>query len=125
MSALWSIGPRQTTAASSSTKKPIDMTFTPLGLERQDLALGRDLRARGAEAEHARDRVAPDVGVEDADLLALAGERRGEVRGDRRLADAALARADAEDVARPAASAPSGSRAAAELLLQARPSPGR
>ena len=29
MSALWSIGPRQTTAASSSTKKPIDMTFTP------------------------------------------------------------------------------------------------
>ncbi len=29
MSALCSIGPRQTTAASSSTKKPIDMTFTP------------------------------------------------------------------------------------------------
>ena len=29
MSALCSIGPRQTTAASSSTKKPIDMIFTP------------------------------------------------------------------------------------------------
>ena len=29
MSALCSIGPRQTTAASSSTKKPIDITFTP------------------------------------------------------------------------------------------------
>ena len=29
MRALWSIGPRQTTAASSSTKKPIDMIFTP------------------------------------------------------------------------------------------------
>ncbi len=29
MSALCSIGPRHTTAASSSTKKPIDMTFTP------------------------------------------------------------------------------------------------
>jgi hypothetical protein len=29
VSALWSIGPRHTTAASSSTKKPMDMTFTP------------------------------------------------------------------------------------------------
>ena len=29
MSALWSIGPRQTTASSSFTKKPIDMTFRP------------------------------------------------------------------------------------------------
>ena len=29
--ALWSIGPRQTTAAFSSTKKPIDITFTPAG----------------------------------------------------------------------------------------------
>ena len=29
MRALWSIGPRHTTALSSSTKKPIDMTFTP------------------------------------------------------------------------------------------------
>ena len=51
-----------------------------------------------AEAEHPRDRVAPDVGVEHADLLALGGERRGEVGGQRRLADAALAGADAEDV---------------------------
>ena len=36
-------------------------------LEREDLALGRDRRALRAEAEHARDRVAPDVGVEHAD----------------------------------------------------------
>ena len=53
---------------------------------------------RAGDAEHARDRVAPDVGVEDADLLAVGGERGGEVGGDRRLADAALARADADDV---------------------------
>ena len=49
VSALWSIGPRHTTAASSSTKKPIDMTFTPWRLERHDLALGVDLRALAAE----------------------------------------------------------------------------
>ena len=71
MSALCSIGPRQTTASSSSMKKPIDMTFRPWRLEREDLALGRDLRPLAAEAEHARDRVAPDVGVEHADALAL------------------------------------------------------
>ena len=39
MSALCSIGPRQTTAASSSTKKPIDMTFTPWA------CIGRILRS--------------------------------------------------------------------------------
>jgi hypothetical protein len=32
-----------------------------VGHEREDLALGRDGRALGAEAEHARDGVAPDV----------------------------------------------------------------
>jgi hypothetical protein len=32
VSALCSIGPRHTTAASSSTKKPIDITFTPWAL---------------------------------------------------------------------------------------------
>ena len=29
MSALWSIGPRQTTASSSAMKKPIDITLMP------------------------------------------------------------------------------------------------
>ncbi len=29
MRALWSIGPRQTTASSSLMKNPIDMTFRP------------------------------------------------------------------------------------------------
>ena len=46
------------------------------------------------DAEHVRDRVAVDVGVEDADALAEAGERRGEVDRERRLADAALAARD-------------------------------
>ena len=57
-----------------------------------------DGRALGAEAEHARDGVAPHVRVEHADALALAGQRGGEVGGDGRLADAALAGADADDV---------------------------
>ena len=117
VSALWSIGPRQTTAASSSTKKPIDMTFTPWA------SSGRILRSAetggaGAEAEHARDRVAPDVGVEDADALAVGGERRGQVRGERRLADAALARADADDVGDLGQRALGQPARAAELLLQ-------
>jgi hypothetical protein len=55
--------------------------------------------ATGAlDAEHARDRVAVDVGVEHADAAPLRGERRGEVRGHRRLADAALARRDRDDL---------------------------
>ena len=60
--------------------------------------MGVDLRALRAEAEHARDRVAPDVGVEHADALALGGQRGRQVGGQRGLADAALARADADDV---------------------------
>jgi hypothetical protein len=40
--------------------------------------------------------VAVDVGVDDADLEALLGHRQGEVDGDRRLADAALAAGDRE-----------------------------
>ncbi len=30
---LWSVGPRQTTAASCSTKKPIDITLMPSGAQ--------------------------------------------------------------------------------------------
>jgi hypothetical protein len=88
-------------------------------LERQDLALGRDLRPLGAEPQHARDRVAPDVGVEHADLLALRRERDGEVDGQRRLADAALAGADAEDVGDLRERALRQAPGTAELALQA------
>ena len=42
------------------------------------------------------DRVPVDVGVEDSRLLTEPRERRGEVRGQRRLADAALAARDRE-----------------------------
>jgi hypothetical protein len=86
-------------------------------LERQDLAVGRDLRAP-ADVEHARDRVPPDVGVEDADLLALRRKRRRQVGGDRRLAHAALAGADAHDVGDLRERA-GRQLAAAELLLEA------
>ena len=48
------------------------------------------------DAEHVRDRVAVDVGVENARLLPERRERRGEVRRERRLADAALAARDGE-----------------------------
>ena len=44
--------------------------------------------------EHARDREAPHVGVDDGDRVAPLGQRDGQVGGDRRLADAALARGD-------------------------------
>ena len=46
-------------------------------------------------AQHARDRVAVDVGVDHADLGAVRGQRGRQVRRQRRLADAALAGRDA------------------------------
>ena len=95
-----------------------------VALQRHDLALRRDGRA-ARDAEHARDRVAPDVGVEDAHALAVGGQRGGQVGGDRRLADAALARADADDVGDLGQRALGQPAGAAELLLQRRPSPGR
>ena len=61
------------------------------------LLLRRDL-GLATDAEHARDRVAVDVAVECAGALALGGQGRGEVGGHRRLADAALARGDADHV---------------------------
>ena len=81
--------------------------------------LRRDLRALAAEPEHARDRVAPDVGVEHADLLALGLQRRGEVDGQRGLAHAALAGADADDVRDLRERARGQAAGAAERLLQA------
>ena len=78
---------------SSSTRKPIDTTFSvpsPTGTH-----VGLDLAVAAAEApfdtEHARHAEAPDVGVEHADGEAAGGQRGGEVHRDRRLADAALA----------------------------------
>ena len=57
--------------------------------------VGLDLAVAAAEAafdsEHARHAEAPDVGVEHADGEPAGRERGGEVHGDRRLADAALA----------------------------------
>src|ERR1700710_51159 len=92
--ALCSIGPRQTTAALSSTKKPIDITLTPLGE-----SSGRTLRSPfaaglGVDPEHARDRVAVDIAVEGARRVAFGGKRCGQVGGHRRLADTALAGGD-------------------------------
>ena len=72
----------------------LEQTVADLHLQREDLAgaVGH-LRAReaGLHAEHARDREAPDVGVEHADGEAARRERGGQVRGDRRLPDPALA----------------------------------
>ena len=95
------------------------MTFRPCASSGMIFLRRRDLRALAAEPEHARDRVAPDVRVEHADLLALGLQRGGEVDGQRRLAHAALAGADAEDVGdlrQRALGQPAG---AAERLLQA------
>ena len=49
------------------------------------------------DAQHARDGEAVDVGVDDADLVALVAQREREVDGQRRLADAALAGGDGDD----------------------------
>ena len=48
-----------------------------MGLERDQLALGADLRPLAAEAQHPGLRVTPHVGVEDADGLPLRGQGRG------------------------------------------------
>ena len=76
----------------------------PAGTDRHlvgcDLAFAvrrRRTREPALHAEHPRDGEAPDVGVEDADGEAARRERGREVRGDRRLADAALAAPDGDD----------------------------
>ena len=85
-------------AWSSSARNPIDTTRsspspTRVGLRHEAAVLGLD---RPVHAEQPRQREPADVGVDDADDVAEPGERDGEVRGDRRLADATLARADGE-----------------------------
>ena len=93
------------------------MTFTPSALERDDLALGRDLRAVGAEAEHARDRVAPHVGVEHADRLPSAASAAARLAVSVDLPTPPLPEPTQMTFAT-CASAPVGQAAAAELLLQ-------
>ena len=69
--------------------------------ERDAVGFGRDDHVvddgrRPVDAEHARHREAPHVGVDRGDLVAALRERDREVGRDRRLADAALARRDRE-----------------------------
>jgi hypothetical protein len=66
-------------------------------VERQDLALRRDHRT-AVNAEHARNRVAPDVGVQRGGPVSVGDQRSGQVGGDGGLADAALAGPYADDV---------------------------
>ena len=51
------------------------------------------------EPEQPRHRRAIEIGIEEAGAQALGGKAEREIDGDRRLADAALARADGDDVA--------------------------
>ena len=74
---------------------PIEITFTPCACG--GMIMLSTLVGRSARAEHARHRVAVDVGVDHADRQAAGGHRRGQVDRDRRLADAALARRHAVD----------------------------
>ena len=90
-----------------------------LGHQRNDFALGVDPRPLGTDAQHPRLRVAPHVGVEDAHLLALGGQRRGQIGGHARLADAPLAGADADHV-RDLRQRALGEPAAAQLARQRR-----
>ncbi len=70
-----------------------DAADTPL-LGRHDHLVDDGGRTIGAQ--HLRDRVAVDVGVDDTHRVALLGEGDGEVGGDARLADTTLARRDEE-----------------------------
>ena len=65
-------------AALSSRKKPIDISFRSCLTGRDDHLV--DEHRLLADAEHVRDRMSVDVGVENADLLAELRERGGEVR---------------------------------------------
>jgi hypothetical protein len=74
---------------------PIEITETPDGVGTAVLDASH-LSGPSRDAEHRGDRVAVDVGVEDADRAASLGQREREVDRDRRLADAALAAGDRE-----------------------------
>ena len=110
-----SIGPRHATAADAeSTNIPIETTFTPYATGGRIMSSTRVGRGRDAvligEAEDAGDREAVHVGIHDAHAQAALGEGDREVRGDRRLADAALAARHRVDA---------GQRVGPELLRRA------
>ena len=122
-SARCSIGPRHITGWLSSRKNPIDISF-------RSCATGGTIilsttTGFWSDAEHVRDRVAVDVGVEDADLAPERGERRGEVDRQRRLADAALAGRDGDHTRRRGQLDAARLGAAAQLRRQRRPLVGR
>ena len=77
------------------------MTFTPCAtggsIEVVDPRRLRHAAVGVDEAEQRRDREAVHVGVDEPDREPARGERDGEVRGDRRLADAALAARHGDD----------------------------
>ncbi len=100
-----SIRPRHMRAvSSSSTRNPIDTTFnvpSPHGRTCGTIFLLRLARLAleaAVDAEHARDRETPDVGVEHADGETPRSQCGGEVRRDRGLADPTLARRDHDDL---------------------------
>ena len=102
--ALVSIRPRHISAVSSSTRNPVETTLSSpsptasvFGHDQRTVAALDPLGLHAlAHAEQAGDREAPDVGVEHTDRAALAGQRDGEVDGDRALADTALAAGDGQ-----------------------------
>jgi hypothetical protein len=76
-------------------REQLDATASDVALER--LHFSRERFDLAVDAEQAGQREAPDVGVEDTDRVAALGEGHRQVRGDGRLADAALARGDHQD----------------------------
>ena len=95
-SAPISIGPRQTTALSGSSIRPIDIIVTPCACSGMIVLPSGALRPL-RHPHHARLRGTVDVGIQQADPPPLARQRHREVRGDGGLADPALARADGDD----------------------------
>ena len=89
------IGPRHASAWPGRHQLADRQQLDALGLDRDQLViLGVRLFGR---SEQGRLRRAVNVGVDDADPLAHSRQRDGEVGGQRRLADAALARADGDE----------------------------
>jgi hypothetical protein len=70
----------------------MEMQRDAVGLGRHDHLV--EQHRRPVDAEHARDRESPDVGVDYPDALAAPREGDRQIGGDRRLAHAALARRD-------------------------------
>ena len=69
-----------------------------MGLLGYHLLVGRRIGLAG-DAENALHRRAVNVGIEHADLIAERQQRQGQIGGCGRLADAALARRDCDDMA--------------------------